>query len=337
MKKILILFVLALLNSSFALELTEALAQAGNRSDVVNAELAQSDAEVGFSRTQADPLALRLEQTQARQRATLSAAQLRQARYQATADIAAAYTQLLEAQLQRDLAAAGREVSVQSLDIARIRFDKGSATALDVQDAENALQDAEKNLAAAEQGVSLAQTNLESLVGQQVETVEPVPDSLLAPLPNLETVLQNAVNSPTLLQVNQGVELAEVGADLLDPSYASKAQLDNAKLQLEQAREAAKEAQRGLEIQARSLYNTATTAAQSYRNSQAALKSAQEREALEKQRLDAGLIADITFKQAQLTSFQALLAATQAKHAYLNALLELQAGTMTALEGLHGF
>lgn len=336
MKKMFVLLVCLLPGLSFAIPLTEALAQADTRSDVVNAELARSDAEVALSRTEADPLALRLEQTQAQQRAALTTAQLRQARYRATADIAAAYTQLLEAQLQRDLAAAGREVSVQTLDIARIRFDKGSATALDVQEAENSLQDAEKNLAAAEQGVVLAKTNLESLVGQ-VETVEPVPETLLAPLPSLETVLQNAADSPTLLQVSQGVELAAVGADLLDPSYASRAQLDNATLQLEQAQQSAKEARRGLEIQARSLYNAAKTAAQTYRNSQAALKSAQEREGLEKQRLDAGLIADIAFKQAQLTSFQALLATTQAKHAYLNALLELQAGTMTALEGLHGF
>ena len=337
MKKVFALLVCLLPGLSFAVPLTEALAQADNRSDVVNADLARADAAVALSRTEADPLALRLEQAQARQRAALTQVQLRQARYRAIADITAAYTQLLEAQLQRDLAAAGFEVSAQSLDIARIRFDKGSATALDVQEAENALQDAEKNSAAAVRGVALAKTNLEGLIGQKVETVEPVPESLLAPLPSLETVLQNAATSPTLLQVDQGVELAGIGADLLDPSYASQAQLDNAALQLEQAQESAKEAGRGLEIQARSLYNTVTSAAQTYRNAQAALKSAQEREALEKQRLNAGLIADISFKQAQLTSFQALLAATQAKHALLNALLELQAGTMTALEGLHEF
>ena len=337
MKKVFALLVCLLPGLSFAVPLTEALAQADNRSDVVNADLARADAAVALSRTEADPLALRLEQAQARQRAALTQVQLRQARYRAIADIAAAYTQLLEAQLQRDLAAAGFEVSAQSLDIARIRFDKGSATALDVREAENALQDAEKNSAAAVRGVALAKTNLEGLIGQEVETVEPVPESLLAPLPSLETVLQNAATSPTLLQVDQGVELAGIGADLLDPSYASQAQLDNAALQLEQAQESAKEAGRGLEIQARSLYNTVTSAAQTYRNAQAALKSALEREALEKQRLNAGLIADISFKQAQLTSFQALLAATQAKHALLNALLELQAGTMTALEGLHEF
>ena len=273
MKNVFFVLICLLPGPSFALELTEALAQVGSRSDVVNAELACSEAELTLRRTEADPLALRLERTQAQQRAELTLAQLRQAHYQAIADIAAAYTQLLEAELQRDLAATGREVSVQSLDIARIRFEKGSATALDVQEAENALQDAEKNLAAAEQGVALARTNLEGLVRQEVVTLEPVPESLLAPLPSLETVLQSAENSPSLLQVSQGVELAEVGVDLLDPSYASQAQLDNAQLQLEQARESAREAERGLEIQARSLYNAAKTAAQTYRNAQAALKS----------------------------------------------------------------
>jgi hypothetical protein len=70
---------------------------------------------------------------------------------------------------------------------------------------------------------------------------------------------------------------------------------------------------------------------------QDALNNALERQAVEKQRLDAGLIADIQFKQTQLATKQAELAALQARHAYLNALLALQAGTMTPLEGLYGF
>ena len=320
-----------------ALPLSDALQAAAERTDVVNARLSLSDAETALRRTGADPLALRLEKAQAQQRVDLSDAQLRQARYQALADIASAYTRMLEAQLQQEFTQTASDVRAQVVDITRIRFERGSATALDVQDAENEAQDARTNLASATQGVALARSNLESLIGQEVVSTTFIPDEFLAPLPNLETVLLSLEQAPNLLQVNQGVEVSEIGLDLLDPSYASAAQIENAELQLEQTQESAREAERGLRLQARTLYNTATTAAQTYRNSLDVFASAQEREALEKQRLDAGLIADITFKQTQLSTFQAFLGMIQAKNAYLNSLFDLQAGTLTALEGLNDF
>lgn len=320
-----------------ALTLEETLRAAENRTDVVNERSSLEDARVVLRRTEADPLALRLERAQAAQRVALSEVRLKQARYQAFADIAAAYTRMLEAQLQLELAKAARAVRAQLLDITRIRFERGSATALDVQDAENELRDAQTSLASAEQGLTLARTSLEGLIGQEVAFAAPIPDEMLASLPSLETVLLNAEQSPTLLQVSQGVALAEIGLDLLDPSYAAAAQIDEAELQLVQSQESAREARRGLELQARTLYSSATTASQSYRNSLNVLASAREREALERQRLDAGLIAEVTFKQTQLATFQALLSMMRAKNAYLNALFELQAGTLTALQGLHDF
>jgi outer membrane protein, heavy metal efflux system len=328
------------LSSAFAqdtqLTLPDALATS-NRSAVVTAQLALNDATVALSRTQADPLALRLEQTQAQQKVALSQAQLDEAKYKAIQDITSGYTQLLEAQAALNLSTFARDLSHQNLQITTIRRDKGSATELEVQEAQNALEDAENNLASAEQGVALAKTNLEGLIGMPVLTLAPIPDESLVPLPALETVLANLDKLPTLLQVNQGIELAQLGVDLLDPSYASKSQIDTAQLQLETAQTSSSEVRRGLELQARTLYNQASTASETLSIRQDALSNALEREGLEKQRLDAGLIADIQYKQTQLATKQAELAALQAKHAYLNALLALQAGTMTPLEGLYGF
>ncbi len=319
------------------LTLPQALATSNNRSAVVNGQLALNDATSVLSRTQADPLALRLQNVQAEQKVALSQVQLDQAKYQAIADISSGYTQLLEAQAARDLSAFGRDLSNQSLQIAQIRRDKGSATELEVQEAQNALEDAENSLLSMEQTVALARTNLEGLIVMPAPALEPIPDNLLVPLPTLETVLANLDRLPTLLQVNQGIELATLGVDLLDPSYASQQQIDNAKLQLGQAQTQGGEARRGLELQARSLYNTTKTASETLSIRQDALNNALEREGVERQRLDAGLIADIQFKQTQLATKQAELAALQAKHAYLTALLALQAGTMTPLEGLYGF
>lgn len=337
MKKLMCIFLTLLLASANALNLSEALGAANSRTDVINALLTLNDATTALNRSQADPLALRLELVQAQQRAQLSRAQLNKAQYQAIADISASYTQVLELTAQRNLAAMARDLSQQSLDIARIRFSKGSATALDVQEAENSLEDANKNLASAEQGLILAKTDLQGLIGQSVDSLEEIPDSLLGSLPPLETVLANIDANPSLIQVANGAELAAVAVDLLDPSYASQSQIDNAILQRDQALESLKEARRGIELQARNLYNQSSTAAQSYQIQLEALNNALEREKLEKQRLDAGLIAEIQFKQTQLGTMQAYIAAMQAKHSYLKALLNLQAGTMTALEGLDAF
>jgi outer membrane protein, heavy metal efflux system len=334
-------FSMFFLSSVFAqdtqLTLPDALATSNNRSAVVTAQLALNDATVALSRTQSDPLALRLEQTQASQKVTLSQAQLDEAKYKAVQDITTGYTQLLEAQAALNLSTFARDLSNQNLQITQIRRDKGSATELEVQEAQNALEDAENNLASSEQGVALAKTNLEGLVAMPVLTLAPIPDESLVPLPALETVLANLDKLPSLLQVNQGIELAQLGVDLLDPSYASKSQIDTAKLQLDTAQTSSTEVRRGLELQARTFYNQASTASETLSIRQDALANAQEREGVEKQRLDAGLIADVQFKQTQLATNQAELAALQAKHAYLNALLALQAGTMTPLEGLYGF
>jgi outer membrane protein, heavy metal efflux system len=319
------------------LTLPDALATSNNRSSVVTAQLALNDAQVALTRTQADPLALRLEQTQATQKVALSQAQLGEAKYKAIQDITTGYTQLLEAEAALNLSTFARDLSSQNLQIMTIRRDKGSATELEVQEAQNSLEDAENQLASAEQGAALAKTNLEGLIGMSVQTLAPISDDLLAPMPGLPTVLQNINKLPALLQVTQGIELAQLGVDLLDPSYASKSQLDTAQLQLETAQTSSTEVKRGLELQARTLFNQAQSAAETFNIRQAALNNAQEREDVERQRLEAGLIADVQFKQTQLTTQQAELAALQAKHAYLNALLALQAGTMTPMEGLNEF
>lgn len=332
--KIMILGFLLLTGVAAAFGLQDALSAVDARTNVVNAILSLDDAQTSLQRTLSDPLALRLDKVQAEQRQRLAAAQLQQARYQTMGDISSAYTQVLEAALQRDLAAMARDVQEQSLEIAQIRLRNGSATVLDVQDAENQLEDAINTLLIAEQGLALARSNLASLIGQPVSDIEPIPDVLLESLPSLEMVLVNLDQHPNVIEAANGAEVALVAVELLDPSYASQSQIDNARLQASQAQEFAREARRGLEVQAQSLHNQAVSAAESLSIRQAALSNALEREALERQRLNAGLIAEIQFKQSQLTTMQAQIAAVQAKHSYLSALLNLQASTMTPLAGL---
>ena len=336
--KVLILSLALSMATASALTLPEALARAEGRVAVVNAQLDYDDGRRALARSQADPLALRLELLQAEQRVALAEAQLEQARYQAFAEIAQGYTQVLEAQFQHELAQAGRDLNAQALEIARIRLERGSGTSLDVQDAETNLKDADQNVDAARQGVELAHNNLQGLTGLEVDSAEPVPFDLDAvALPPLDDMLARLSAHPSLLQANQGLELARLGRDLLDPSYASRAQIEAAELQIEQAQGGTKEAQRGLELQLRSLYNSTVTARQSLVIARESLANAQEREQIERQRLEAGLIAEISYRQTRFVTLQAAFAAVRAEHGHLRALLDLQAGAITPLGGLDGF
>jgi outer membrane protein TolC len=335
---VLVVLVLLLNTAVSAQTLTfpEALAQASKRTAVLNAQLELDDARTAEGRTVADPLALRPERTQAAQRLEFAVAALEQARYEAQREVAQVYMQVLQAHAQVVLAEHARDLSQQALDIARIRVERGSATDLDVREAETALEEARNALRAAREGLNLARTSLQGLLGHgELGTLEPVPHPDDVTLSTLRTVLANLERHPQLLELAQGYALAAMNVELLDPSYAPRVQIDSAKLQLEQAERFMQEARRGFELQARSLYNEAQTAAQTWAVEETARAHALTRLEVERQRHVAGLIADIQLRQAELAALQAELVALQAKHAYVLALLELQAGTLTPVEGLH--
>jgi outer membrane protein TolC len=328
---------LVLLSLSFqaqALSLAEALAQIEQRTNVINTRLELDDAELSLARTQADPLALRLELTQAQQRRDKAVADLTQIRFQEMREIANSYVQVLNADLQRELAQTAVNLAEQSLAISKIRFDKGSATNLDVQDAQNNLDDSMNNLRSAQEGLNLAKSSLASLIGLEVDSLEAIPESAFIPLPLLEDVLTAIALSPNALQATQGQTLAQLGLDLLDPSYAPQAQIDSAELQLETATEFVREAYRGLELQARSVHNSAQTAENAIAIRLDALRTSEQRLAIERQRLESGLIAEITYNQTALQTQQATVGLRQSQHSYLVALFDLQQATMYQLPEL---
>lgn len=332
MTRFVLLLALFVLPTAYALTLDEALTNVENRTAVVNAEAELENARVALRRTEADPLALRNEQVQARQRVELAEVELTKARFDAVAEITQAYTNAFEAERQLALAEESVAVSAQGLEIARLRFERGGATELDVRDAEQSLQDARSNAEAAREGLRLARENLDSLVTQALGTLASVSLVTLPPVPPLDAVLATSEDLPNLVQARQGRELAQVGRDLLDPSYAPQSQIDQAELQLERARESFDEAERGVDLQVRQLHNSAVTAQTNLQVQQSALANAQQRLDIERQRLEGGLIAEISFLQTELSTLQARVATLQAGHDYLLALLELQAGSLYPLE-----
>lgn len=330
----LLLSLTTVLASAQSITLQEVLAQTHTRTAVINAELELSDAREARERSQADPLALRPDKLQAEQRLTLAERALEQARLDAVAELAGSYTQLLEAEAQRDLAQQGEALSAQAVEIAEIRLERGSGTELDVRNARTALQEAREGVRAAQEGVALARSNLASLSNldeDELSDVAPIPEEMLVRLPHRQTVLSSLGRQPQLLEARQGRELAAVGLDVLDPSYAPRVQIENAELQLRQTEELVREAERGLELQLRSLYNQAESARERYQVEQQAYANAQEELAFAERRFEAGLIAEIELRERELQTAQAELAVLQAKHAYLGALLELQAATLNPL------
>ena len=318
------------------LTLQEALRSAVNRTEVVTAGLELQDALAALSRTEGDPAALRPELVGALQRVALAEAEHEAAYYRALQEITDAYTSLLEAVQQVALAEGSVALAEQALTIAQIRAERGSATPLDVQDAQVDLEDARNSLRAVQEGQGLAESNLEGILGRAVDAdaLEPPPEGGLVTLPALEDALEASQAHPDLLGVEQGLELAQMNVDLLDPSYASRSQIDAAQTQLDTAQEGFREAQRGSGLGVRNLYLAAQNAAETYRTRLEGVANADARLERERQRLEAGLIPEIAYNQAELDNRRAQLGALEARHDYLNALLELQASTLLEVPGL---
>jgi outer membrane protein TolC len=315
------------------------LERAGESIGVVNAELERADAVRALALVESDPLALRPEQVQARQRAELTEAEAREALLEAYRDVAAAWARVREAELQVALAAAARDLSERSLAIARLRYERGSATVLDVQSASTDLLDAERTLQSARDGAELARADLAGVTGVRPTETEGVDRARLSGLdvPDGDELVEAVLRVPAVLRLQHAVELTGVASQLLDPSFASRRQIEEAALQQEQAAAGEREARRGLTLRARSLANSLSSALEGDRIAQEALAQAREREEVEGRRLEAGLIAEITFDGVRLQTMQAELRAVQAEHAVIDAILALQAGALWPVAGWHGF
>lgn len=316
------------------LTLPEALRGVDARSSVVTARSELRDARVNLERVQRDPLAVRADTLQAEQRLELAAASLAQTRYAAIGELTGAYTGVLNASEQTELAAQGLALAERSLEIATIRLDNGSATQLDLDDAQASLSEAQNTLRAAGEARDLALNSLISISGE-VEGVKvaSISEDFFVELPALETALASAERHPDLLGAQQQAELAALGAAVLDPLYAAQTQIDTAESQAGATQSALAEARRGFRLQVRNLYSQAENARATLRLEAAALANARERLATQRRRLAGGLVSQIDFAQTELQTAQAKLEAESARTGYLNALLELQAGSLVPLGG----
>ncbi len=326
MKKVVALLTLLFsfaLAQAQTLTLEAALSKATVQAPVVAAKAELDDATANLQRVLSDPLLTRPSRVQAEQRAALAQASYERALAQAQSSIVGAYAQVLEAQVQVRLAQKALEVAARGLEVAQIRQRNGSGTALDVRNAQNRVDDARSNASRAENGLALAQASLRSLVGA-FGTLAPLPNP--PALPEASVVQGLLGKNPDVLQARQRAELAQLQVELLDPSYAARAEIDAARSRAEQAVAGAREIERGLALQYDSLLQNLQAAARTLSVQQAALANAREALANDKKRLDAGLISQVAYLQSELSFIQAELAAQQALGNYFRAYYSLLAG-----------
>ncbi len=321
---------------TLALTLEEALESIAERPGVLTAQLELDEARVNLTRREADPLALRPEVEAARQRFELAQAAYERAYYGSLAEVGSAYANALQARQEAELASRRVSLNAQLVRAAEIRLANGTATTLDLQEAQTALEGSQQAQSAAQETLNLAQRRLNGLLEQSVtlEALEPIPDAALVSVPPLERVLTTAESHPTVLEARQALELAELGSDLLDPMFTPRSEIQSAGVRLEAAQETAQEVSRDYALTVRDLYSQAQTTRTAYEVAQDRLTNARERLAAQQNRLEAGLVSQLELQQTEVAFHEAEFEALAARSAYLSALLALQAGSLTELTGL---
>ena len=333
MRTLLAFALLTLSTGSLALTLEEALGTILERPDVLTAQLELDEARANLERREADPLALRPEVEAARQRFELAQAAYERAYFQSLAEVGSAYANALRARQEAELASRRVSLNAQLVRAAEIRLANGTATNLDLQEAQTALEGSQQAQSAAQEALNLAQRRLNGLLEQSItlEALEPIPDSALVRVPPLERVLNAAEAHPTVLEARQALELAELNNDLLDPIFTPRSEIQSAGVRLEAAQETEQEVSRDYALIVRDLYSQAQTTRTAYEVAQDRLTNAQERLAAQQNRLEAGLISELELQRTEVAFNEAEFEALAARSAYLSALLALQAGSLAEL------
>ncbi len=307
-----------------ALGFVEALQRAPQLSaEVIAARAEVVTAEQGLTRSEADPLALRLERVQAQQRLESAASALKAAQLAAQGAVADGYFAALEAAEALALARASLEIATITLEANQIRFEAGAATRLDVERAQNALFAARRAAGDAEQSRRLAHGNLASLLG--AETLKLSRElEVSGRVPELETVLAGLEAVPQVLAAQQEVTLAEVTLAATDNPYSARADINAARAALENARLRLQELRRSSQLSVQRGYNAVLAAEGNKDSAQAALATAAEDLAAQTVRLEAGSISPLAFEESKLQHATAVSEAERAQHDFLRALLALE-------------
>ena len=300
--------------------------------DVVSAAADLAAAERELSRTEADPLSLRLPRVRAAQGVAGAQETLEAARLAARSAVAGAYYDALEADDALALAEARQAIAETTLEAQRIRLEAGAATQLDVDRAQNELASAQRGVADAQEARNLAYSDLASQIGASAEGLVLQESQEEVEAPALETVLARLSDNAQLRAAERAVELSRVSLEAVDNAFSPRADIEAAEDTLSNAQTQLNEVRRSLELAVRGSYNAVVAAQGRLESALADLATSEETLRAQEVRFEAGSISRLDFENARLERANTVASAAAARYSLAEALLQLE----SAVQGSAG-
>lgn len=333
-------FVLLSLGMALAapkLTLASAVSQAlSSGPEVTTARANLRKAEANLRAVRADPTSLINTLTQAELDTKAERVSLQNTKLNVAKNVISAYTTTFDA--EQRVALAGKQVALneRNLQIAQARLKARVATALDVSKAKAEVNTSRQDLANARAQLPVLKSQLARVIGLtssdlQLNTL-PVAPRLSSQLAALQSGLEERL--PSLVKAKHGLEMAELSVKLSKNDWTPARTLQDAEINLANAKLGLADGQRASQTQVRDAYRAyqdalerVALAQQSAKNAQVSLQQAQAK-------LKAGTAAAISVEQAKVQAQQANLGVQQAQGGVWKALSGLGAASGKDVTGL---
>ena len=294
--------------------------------DLASSIATLKNAQADLAAKEADPSTLIVPLTQARNTATLNAVQLQAKQIEVTGSLTTAYLNLFEA--QENIAVLGAQVTfdARNLEISKAKLEAKNGTSLDVSKAESTLAASRQNLTDAKANLPIFSKRLEVYLG----SVNPEPLTVSEPpafkeikfeLGTLEKELESRL--PSVLQVAQSLQLAELNVKLADNDYTPPATLRDAKTTLENAQRSLETTRSNALTQLRDDNRSVLNALENVKIAQQNLENANTSLRQDQTKLKTGTISRVQLQQTEVAALRAQYSYTQAVDSYWRALTTL--------------
>lgn len=301
---------------------------------VKTAQANLSQAQAANTAAQADPSTLVVGKLNAANGLTQAQAALRDAQLSALQTVIANYNSLLEAQQNVDLQTFQVQVQQKALQIAQVQLTNGNATALTVQNAQNALSGGQQNLAAAQAALNLASSKLATMLGQtndiRANGALTAP-KLSASLSDLQAKLGGLTS---LVTANNALSAAQLNVKLTSNDFTPLQTQQQAQTTLANAGRTLSSSQQAANQNLASAYQNVQNVTALLAVAQSRADAAQKQYDQDSARLQSGTIAATDLLNTQLALKQAQFALLQAQDNVLAALAALSLAAGQNLTGL---
>ncbi|MBB6099365.1 outer membrane protein TolC [Deinobacterium chartae] len=329
----------ALAQTASAPTLAQALALAYEQGpDLASARSELQDAQTSLKAVEADPSAVILDLTEARQTAELARLQLVSTRLGVMQNVVNAYLGLYETQQNIELYKSQVALDTKNLQVAQARLAARSGTSLDVSKAQNTLNTTQQNLANATAQLGVQRGALAKLFGQTAGQITakapPAPPALTVRQATLSSDLSERITS--IVQARQALELAQLNVRLSDNDYTPRLTLEAAKTRLQIAQRDLQNAQKAAANSVVDAYRAAQDAYERIAIEQKDLQNAQTSLTQAQARYKSGVISQVELQTTQVALQSAQYAYRQAVDTYWKALAALSVASGLDVTGLVG-